>query len=593
MLGGAPSGERRKTLTIPLRAHLPDGDYSVRWSIISDDGHLESGVLAFAVGEGRAPPTAGPRGRGNGAWHGHDVRALALPRRRARGRRASRCTRSSSCAKPTRRIAIIARHRRRSPLRRERRRRRTASASTCATAPAWPPGSFVAGLVAVGAIVALRPGAAIWRSGSPSSRRSPATRSTPASRRSTSSFDVAPRARRVGVGRASCSASSSSDARAAAAALLAIGRCRPARDHRSASRGVRADGVLAALDDLVRSGDPRQDGLAARGARARLAAPGARAAARDPRARVRRGDRRSRGRRARRAQARTERTSPQSPRSRMRRSPPRRRLRRPPVPSCSRGRQGSSALRSRWSREDHRRRPVAGGRRHERPDGRDPPVGRGRSPCGSGCYSAASPAARRSRCRIDGLRTDADGATSTCLRRRPRPATALAKRDRRVPRRCAGVTYRERLAAKPDGRHRRALAARAAEPPRRTAIAGGARRHRDRRPPLGPRVTARDDGCESSQTRRCPSRTTQWQCATNAHVHRRGRRRRRRSRSPIRRVRRVLHRHVRPADVASARHAHDRGRSHFMTDPTWASTDRGRFARPVERAPLSSSRKMY
>jgi copper transport protein len=57
VLGGKPqaSGD---TLTIPLRPRLPDGDYSVRWSIISDDGHLESGVLAFAVGRGRAPPTA-------------------------------------------------------------------------------------------------------------------------------------------------------------------------------------------------------------------------------------------------------------------------------------------------------------------------------------------------------------------------------------------------------------------------------------------------------------------------------------------------------------------------------------------------------
>jgi copper transport protein len=57
VLGGAAqaSGD---TLTIPLHAHLPDGDYSVRWSIISDDGHLESGVIAFAVGADRAPPTA-------------------------------------------------------------------------------------------------------------------------------------------------------------------------------------------------------------------------------------------------------------------------------------------------------------------------------------------------------------------------------------------------------------------------------------------------------------------------------------------------------------------------------------------------------
>jgi copper transport protein len=55
---GGPPRAAGSTLLIPLRAHLPNGDYSVRWSIISDDGHLESGVLAFAVGEGRAPPTA-------------------------------------------------------------------------------------------------------------------------------------------------------------------------------------------------------------------------------------------------------------------------------------------------------------------------------------------------------------------------------------------------------------------------------------------------------------------------------------------------------------------------------------------------------
>ncbi|MGZ8717117.1 MAG: copper resistance CopC family protein, partial [Gaiellaceae bacterium] len=48
-----------RTLVVPLRRGLADGDYSVRWSIVSDDGHLESGVLAFAVGIGRAPPLAG------------------------------------------------------------------------------------------------------------------------------------------------------------------------------------------------------------------------------------------------------------------------------------------------------------------------------------------------------------------------------------------------------------------------------------------------------------------------------------------------------------------------------------------------------
>jgi copper transport protein len=46
------------TLVVPLRRGLGDGDYSVRWAIVSDDGHFESGVVAFAVGAGRAPPRA-------------------------------------------------------------------------------------------------------------------------------------------------------------------------------------------------------------------------------------------------------------------------------------------------------------------------------------------------------------------------------------------------------------------------------------------------------------------------------------------------------------------------------------------------------
>ncbi|HEY1369662.1 MAG TPA: copper resistance protein CopC [Gaiellaceae bacterium] len=43
-------------LVVPLKPGLPNGDYTVRWSVISDDGHLVSGVLAFGVGIGRAPP---------------------------------------------------------------------------------------------------------------------------------------------------------------------------------------------------------------------------------------------------------------------------------------------------------------------------------------------------------------------------------------------------------------------------------------------------------------------------------------------------------------------------------------------------------
>jgi copper transport protein len=45
-----------RTIAIPLRANLPDGAYSVRWSVVSDDGHQEEGVLAFAAGAGAPAP---------------------------------------------------------------------------------------------------------------------------------------------------------------------------------------------------------------------------------------------------------------------------------------------------------------------------------------------------------------------------------------------------------------------------------------------------------------------------------------------------------------------------------------------------------
>ena len=48
---------RGSTVVIPLRK-LRDGDYTVRWRVLSDDGHIVGGVFAFAVGAGRASPTA-------------------------------------------------------------------------------------------------------------------------------------------------------------------------------------------------------------------------------------------------------------------------------------------------------------------------------------------------------------------------------------------------------------------------------------------------------------------------------------------------------------------------------------------------------
>jgi copper transport protein len=45
-----------RTLVIPLRPGLGWGDYTVRWAVVSDDGHEEEGVFAFAVGSGSAKP---------------------------------------------------------------------------------------------------------------------------------------------------------------------------------------------------------------------------------------------------------------------------------------------------------------------------------------------------------------------------------------------------------------------------------------------------------------------------------------------------------------------------------------------------------
>jgi copper transport protein len=55
VLAGKASAHAR-TLVLPLRERLARGDYSVRWSAVSDDGHIVQGVLAFSVGTGRPPP---------------------------------------------------------------------------------------------------------------------------------------------------------------------------------------------------------------------------------------------------------------------------------------------------------------------------------------------------------------------------------------------------------------------------------------------------------------------------------------------------------------------------------------------------------
>ncbi|HLK45286.1 MAG TPA: copper resistance protein CopC [Acidimicrobiales bacterium] len=54
---------RGHVLTIPL-GRLEQGSYTVRWSVVSDDGHNESGIVAFAVGTGQPHATLTARSGG-------------------------------------------------------------------------------------------------------------------------------------------------------------------------------------------------------------------------------------------------------------------------------------------------------------------------------------------------------------------------------------------------------------------------------------------------------------------------------------------------------------------------------------------------
>jgi len=58
VLGGKPQVVGGRTLVVPLQSNLADGDYTVLWRVVSDDGHTLAGVTAFGIGAGRAPPAA-------------------------------------------------------------------------------------------------------------------------------------------------------------------------------------------------------------------------------------------------------------------------------------------------------------------------------------------------------------------------------------------------------------------------------------------------------------------------------------------------------------------------------------------------------
>jgi copper transport protein len=75
VLGGRAHTAGR-VLLIPLRAGLKDGVYSVRWSVVSDDGHREQSVLAFGVGNGGPSPHSVLGASSALAWNNLVLRTL-------------------------------------------------------------------------------------------------------------------------------------------------------------------------------------------------------------------------------------------------------------------------------------------------------------------------------------------------------------------------------------------------------------------------------------------------------------------------------------------------------------------------------------
>jgi copper transport protein len=58
VLAGPAKRQGSRAIVIPLKPNLARGPYSVRWRVVSNDGHLISGVMAFAVGAGQPRPVS-------------------------------------------------------------------------------------------------------------------------------------------------------------------------------------------------------------------------------------------------------------------------------------------------------------------------------------------------------------------------------------------------------------------------------------------------------------------------------------------------------------------------------------------------------
>ena len=78
VLDGTPRIAPGNQLVIPLRGGLADGEYTVRWSIVSDDGHEQEGVIVFGLGRTAAQPTAALTTHGFVTWQRVLMRTLFL-----------------------------------------------------------------------------------------------------------------------------------------------------------------------------------------------------------------------------------------------------------------------------------------------------------------------------------------------------------------------------------------------------------------------------------------------------------------------------------------------------------------------------------
>ena len=121
-----------RALVIPLRPGLPRGAYSLRWRVVSNDGHLISGVLAFAVGAGAPRPVPTLSAGGGTSGTAVFLRLLFIAGVLARRRRCA------DDAAPRRAGGGCARS---SSPRRSRSSRPAASGCSRSSRPPTPPGS--------------------------------------------------------------------------------------------------------------------------------------------------------------------------------------------------------------------------------------------------------------------------------------------------------------------------------------------------------------------------------------------------------------------------------------------------------------------